>query len=340
MLRCSPSVRRLAWCLALLLPLLMLGAVSTPTPAAPLRQPAPLHRLTDPVPDPQAADVQWFSATGHTLRGPFLEYWTRYGGLAQFGYPLTEEFIESNDPDGKNPLRVQYFERNRFEDHPENAGSPYAVLLGPLGRDFHAADPPVAAPTDPAIRYFPETGHTLQGAFLAYWETHGGLFVHGYPITEPFPEQNPTDGKTYTVQYFERSRFEMHPENAGSPYAVLLGLLGNDLARRQGYFDGTYPRFGHAPDFSWIAGQVQLHVPPDCSRPDCGCSIFRYQESSIRVQLAGPGWPYSTVARQVHTGAVLVIFGHMAHFDEPFSKCGVDTNVPGYIIEQVQVNIP
>jgi hypothetical protein len=30
---------------------------------------------------------------------------------------------------------------------------------------------------------------------------------------------------TYTVQYFERARFERHPENQ-APYDVLLGLLG------------------------------------------------------------------------------------------------------------------
>ena len=34
-----------------------------------------------------------------------------------------------------------------------------------------------------------------------------------------------TDGKTYTMQYFERAVFEMHPENQ-APYDVLLSLLG------------------------------------------------------------------------------------------------------------------
>jgi hypothetical protein len=30
------------------------------------------------------------------------------------------------------------------------------------------------------------------------------------------------------VQYFERAVFEYHPENAGTPYTVLLRLLGAD----------------------------------------------------------------------------------------------------------------
>ncbi len=37
---------------------------------------------------------------------------------------------------------------------------------------------------------------------------------------------SPTDGKSYTVQYFERAVFERHPENAGTPFAVLLSQLG------------------------------------------------------------------------------------------------------------------
>jgi micrococcal nuclease len=35
-------------------------------------------------------------------------------------------------------------------------------------------------------------------------------------------------GQEYTVQYFERARFELHPENQ-PPFNVLLGLLGNEL---------------------------------------------------------------------------------------------------------------
>jgi hypothetical protein len=29
------------------------------------------------------------------------------------------------------------------------------------------------------------------------------------------------------VQYFERNRFEYHPENVGTDYEVQLGLIGN-----------------------------------------------------------------------------------------------------------------
>src|SRR4051794_36451168 len=74
-------------------------------------------------------------------------------------------------------------------------------------------------------RTFPETGKTVKGKFLAYWDTHGALPQQGYPISEEMQEVSDTDGKTYTVQYFERAVFELHPENA-APSDVLLSLLG------------------------------------------------------------------------------------------------------------------
>ncbi len=74
-------------------------------------------------------------------------------------------------------------------------------------------------------RTFPETGKTVSGRFLQVWESRGGVYQQGYPITERFAEQSDTDGHVYFVQYFERSVFEEHPENK-APYDVLLQLLG------------------------------------------------------------------------------------------------------------------
>src|SRR5687767_6557027 len=144
---------------------------------------APPVLLTDPVPDPKQAGVVWFEPTGHTLRGIFLQYWNKYGGLYQFGYPITEEFFEPVGPDNRL-LRVQYFERNRFEFHPEYANTQYEVMLGSLGRDFRIQDPPAERRTEAGNAFFDSTGHNLYGPFRAYWETHGGTFVHGYPMTE------------------------------------------------------------------------------------------------------------------------------------------------------------
>jgi hypothetical protein len=74
--------------------------------------------------------------------------------------------------------------------------------------------------------YFPETNHTVSGKFWQYWQSNGGLAQQGYPISDEFTEVSDLDGKPYTVQYFERATFELHPENAGTPYEVLLSQLG------------------------------------------------------------------------------------------------------------------
>jgi hypothetical protein len=181
-------------------------------------------------------DVRYFAAVGHTLRQPFLAYWAAHGGLPIFGYPISEPFVET-DPATGQPHIGQYFERNRFEYHAEYTGTPYAVLLGLLGRAVTAGRTfETIAPFDstPDRRYIAATGHSLSGPFLQYWETHGGLDLFGYPISEPFAEVNPADGQTYTVQYFERNRFELHPAFAGTPYEVQLGLLGVQVARGRG----------------------------------------------------------------------------------------------------------
>ena len=75
---------------------------------------------------------QLFPETGKRVGGRFLEYWQQNGGLAQQGYPISEEFMEVSDLDGK-PYLVQYFERAVFEYHPENSGTQYEVLLSQLG---------------------------------------------------------------------------------------------------------------------------------------------------------------------------------------------------------------
>src|SRR5204863_8772128 len=88
--------------------------------------------------------------------------------------------------------------------------------------------PPQPAPPAPAgPLYFPQTGQTGSGAFARYWAANGGLALYGYPLTEERRERL-EDGQEYTVQYFERARFEQHPENA-PPYDVLLGQFGRRL---------------------------------------------------------------------------------------------------------------
>jgi photosystem II stability/assembly factor-like uncharacterized protein len=68
---------------------------------------------------------------------------------------------------------------------------------------------PPAGTNDPNKRYFPETGHYIQGEFKSVWEQPDrGLALYGYPLTDQFQEFDVSDKITKTVQYFERFRFE------------------------------------------------------------------------------------------------------------------------------------
>jgi hypothetical protein len=189
-------------------------------------------KLTEQLPDGAHALAgfsasQCFVKTGACVSQRFAAYWNANGGLAISGYPISELFSEQLE-DGKT-YEVQYFERARFEAHPENP-APYDVLLGQFGRRIHPLDGPV--PDCMCGRYFPETGHVIAGRFLTYWEANGGLAQFGYPLTEQITETL-EDGKPYTVQYFERARFELHPENP-APYDLLLGQFGRRIYEQLG----------------------------------------------------------------------------------------------------------
>lgn len=180
-----------------------------------------------------AGKCQFFAETRRTLCDAFLDYWQRYGGLSIFGFPLSWEIQE----DGRT---VQYFERAKLEYHPEAVGTDWAVMGELMGNAVTAErlhQPqfqrlPSVDVSGNCVGFEP-TGHTLCGAFKDYWDSRGGLWMFGYPISEEFEEKNRDTGQTYIVQYFERARFEWHPENAGTEYEVLLGRLGYTMYNKR-----------------------------------------------------------------------------------------------------------
>jgi len=189
-----------------------------------------------PVPAPpeiSTGKFRYFTETAHFLRGTFLSYWESHGATAILGLPLTEPFMEGG-------LAVQYLERARLEWHPEiEASNPAGrVLLARLGaittnvRGLQFVPQPTGSNTD-SSHFFTETGHNLGNAFLSFWLRNGGLAVFGYPLSEEMVETNEADGQQYTVQYFERNRFEWHPERDFANN-VQLGLLGTEYARIEG----------------------------------------------------------------------------------------------------------
>jgi hypothetical protein len=166
-----------------------------------------------------------FVERNHCAENAFLDYWERGGGVEILGYPIDQV---RRFPDG---IIRQFYERAILEWHPENEPQ-YQVLLTRLGAALVEGNPRARqspVPCDGAnCTLFRETNHTLRGVFRAYWLATGGLATFGYPLTEAYEEVSPTNGRVYLVQYFERNRFEYHPENAGGRYEVLLGLLGDE----------------------------------------------------------------------------------------------------------------
>jgi hypothetical protein len=99
-----------------------------------------------------------------------------------------------------------------------------AVALVPVAQQVAAEQAAQIA----SCQTFAETGKSVCGRFLGYWQGHGGVAQQGYPISHDIQEVSAVDGKTYVVQYFERAVFEYHPENQ-APFGVLLSLLGSEL---------------------------------------------------------------------------------------------------------------
>jgi acetyl esterase/lipase len=86
--------------------------------------------VPDAVPNTDAGSVL-FAQTGKRVGGAFLAYWRAHNGAATLGDPISDEFTEVSDLDGRL-YRVQYFERGVLEAHPANAAPP-AVVPSQLG---------------------------------------------------------------------------------------------------------------------------------------------------------------------------------------------------------------
>lgn len=211
----------------------------------------------------------YFPQTQHHLsnRSGFLDFWRANGQKYIFGYPITEEIVE-------NGRVVQYFEKARFEHHPDLAGTEWEVQIGLIGKDIASNYDwqPVNDPQIAGILFFPETGHTLQGEFLQYWERRGGVKIFGFPISEEFYE----NGRL--VQYFERSRLEYNPDdmepfyrayeyygrNLNTLYEVMVGNMGREVAQQKGVSTEPVKQLKGAPN--WTPALWARHIDVDLTK--------------------------------------------------------------------------
>lgn len=219
------------------------------------------------------AEGRFYPQTGYTLAPEFVGFYDANGGLPIFGYPIGPAYNEGG-------YLVQWTERERLEYHPENVGTPYEVLLGLLGRELTAgydgptfqaqpfvntqqlaggndapiggSDPQAFLPGQEAAQYFPQTGQEISGLFLDFWQRNGGLMLFGYPISSVF-----SDDSGLQIQWFERARFEYHPE-LSSPNKVLLGQLGHEALAERSANSYTLQVFDQpAPDSNLEIGLSQ-----------------------------------------------------------------------------------
>lgn len=199
-----------------------------------------------------ASSSRCFSETGFCISGDIQQYWEKNGGIRVFGLPISAPTVTTSNG---NRITTQQFERAHIEVHPHIA-APYTIQLGLIGVDALARTTGVRMgpsssqdATDETgramarrsdCRWFARTQQYVCGEFYSYWRRYGvqldqrtaiteaeSLALFGLPISPVF--QQTINGTPYTVQYFERARFEYHAENPAA-YRVQTGLLGREVA--------------------------------------------------------------------------------------------------------------
>jgi hypothetical protein len=151
------------------------------------------------------ADREYFPETGHWVTGEFLvKYYSVPNPKELFGYPITDAFTE--DISG---LKVQYFEKARFELHPDEIPD-LRVKLSNLGSYLYQRGQTLPVLFNASgCRYYPQVddGYYVCFDFLKFFEEKGGVAHFGYPISN----FEILDG--WIVQHYQRARLEWHPEN-------------------------------------------------------------------------------------------------------------------------------
>jgi hypothetical protein len=102
-----------------------------------------------------------FAETGYCISGSIRAYWERNGGLPVFGYPISEQRVETVED---RTIPVQWFERDRLEiqaDGTITAGRLGARVLELQWRPWQPGNERLLA--SPQCRYFPETGYNVCG---------------------------------------------------------------------------------------------------------------------------------------------------------------------------------
>ncbi len=120
-------------------------------------------------------------------------------------------------------------------------------------------------------RCFPETGYCISGRIRHFWEQNGGLPVFGFPIGPQRLER--IEDQELPVQWFERNRLELHPENP-PPYDVQLGRLGVEMLQHSGVNWYFYPKSAPHPECRYF---------PETEHNVCGEMLTVWQSHGLEL---------------------------------------------------------
>jgi len=146
---------------------------------------------------------RYFAQTGHNLREPFLGTWKRFGDLTTFGMPIAEERFVEGVGIG------QTFEKLTLIYDP-GVAAPFDFQSQHLPGDVVRANAPASARKQVSGasgndgEFFPQSGHTISGAFLSFWRKNGDLSILGLPLSEAYEDEE----TGLKVQVFERAVVE------------------------------------------------------------------------------------------------------------------------------------
>jgi hypothetical protein len=173
-------------------------------------------------------EPRYVEGSGHYVKGDMRRAWDTFGGRHSLGLPLTEAYKRAED----NRV-VQYFEGAVLVLHPDARRDEDYGELGrferlmarvqvmPIGTQYTAGrEFPVPAEKVNDARYFPETGHYVQGEFRSFYKRANGEWRLGNPLSEEMTAE--INGVPTRVQYFEGGRLEWNAEMQ----AVQVGNLG------------------------------------------------------------------------------------------------------------------
>jgi hypothetical protein len=179
--------------------------------------------------------------SGHYVKGAFRRAWETLGGQSSFGLPLSNAFVQGQDERG-NDIVVQYFEvttlqlrrgvRRDAEFDQLSPAEQAMRLVQPIaiGRAYAGERSFAQRGQTPAGAQRFESGYTVGGEFLAFYQDAFNRWRLGLPISEELSEE--VNGTPTWVQYFENGRLEWN----AAAHVVEISRLGNWAWDRQCQF--------------------------------------------------------------------------------------------------------